>query len=342
MEGHRELVKKYFEQGLSGAQIFKILGKIGIGQRFIYRTINRLRDTGGVKDRHRSGRPRSARTKNRIKAIREKIRRNGRRSTRKLASEVGTSRTSIRRILSIDLGMKPYRRVKRHGLTTKNKEERVKRSKMLLKRLGRKLVEKVIFSDEKMWLLEESYNSQNDRIYAASIQDIPAKDRIVNRYQNSSAVMVWGAVSQKGKLPLIFIEKGVKINSTYYQSEVLESNMKPEADRLYPNGDWIFQQDSAPAHKAKVTQEWLRTNCPSFISAQEWPASSPDLNPMDYFVWGKLQAIVNAKQHHSLAALKRALVREWEKMPMDQVRAAISSWRDRLQAVIDHGGDRFE
>lgn len=342
MKAHREVIKSYFEHGFSGAEIFKDLGKIGVRKSFIYRTIKRLRDTGGVKDRPRSGRPRTACSKNRIKIVRDRIRRNPRRSARKLAATTNTSRSSMQRILSNHLGVKPYRRVKRHGLTIKNKEERVKRCKLLLKRRGLKSAEKVIFSDEKMWVLEESYNSQNDRVYSLSIKDIPTNVRMVNRYQNSSATMVWGAVSHRGKLPLKFIRKDIKIDSAYYQSKILIAHMKPEADRLYPEGGWIFQQDSAPAHKAKVNQEWLRSNSPDFISTQEWPASSPDLNPLDYFVWGKLQAIVNSKQHRSLESLERTLLREWEKLPMEEVRAAIASWRNRLQAVIDQGGDRFE
>lgn len=342
MEAKRLIVKSHFERGLNGAQIFKIVKKIGIGERFVYRTISRLRDTGSIKNRPGSGRPRSVRSINRIKAIREKVRRNPRRSAGKLALESGISKTSMRRILNIDLGLKPYKKIKRHGLSAKNKKDRIDRCKRLLKRHGQKSVEKIVFSDEKMWMLQESYNAQNDRIYSISINDVPQNVRTVQRYQNSSAIMVWGAVSHNGKLPLIFVDKGTKINAEFYQREILAAHLKPEADRLYPNADWCFQQDSAPSHKAKVNQTWCKSNCPNFIASQDWPAASPDLNPLDYFVWGKLTAIVNAKQHRSLADLKRTILREWEKLPLKEVRAAIAGWRNRLQLVIDHNGDRFE
>jgi len=32
-----------------------------------------------------------------------------------------------------------------------------------------------------------------------------------------------------------------------------------------PSG-YIFQQDGAPAHTARATQNWLQTNCPDFIA----------------------------------------------------------------------------
>ncbi|CAF4636573.1 unnamed protein product, partial [Rotaria magnacalcarata] len=49
-----------------------------------------------------------------------------------------------------------------------------------------------------------------------------------------------------------------------------------------------------PAHKAKSTQQWLVDNCPDFIRSEERPASSPDLNPLDYSIWETLETIVNA------------------------------------------------
>jgi len=44
-------------------------------------------------------------------------------------------------------------------------------------------------------------------------------------------------------------------------------------------------QDSAPSHRAKATQNFLRDNTPDFISSQEWTPRSPDLNPLDHSVW---------------------------------------------------------
>jgi len=38
---------------------------------------------------------------------------------------------------------------------------------------------------------------------------------------------------------------------------------------LFSGQEWVFQQDSAPAHQAKTTQEWLRRNVPAFISAKD-------------------------------------------------------------------------
>jgi transposase len=338
----RELVKKHFSEGKKPVEIFKLVKLHGIKRDFVYRTIRRLRETGTINDRPRSGRPRSVRTKERIKRIREKIRRNPARSSRKMAKEENVSRFAMDSILRDDLGLRPYRKRKVHGLTQKQKDKRLERCAKLAKRHAGRKVEKIVFSDEKFFVLQQCHNAKNNVVYAKGFEEIPEHLRSVQRFQNTSGIMIWGAVSQRGKLPLIFIDRGIKINSKYYQREVLQSTLLPEANRLYPDGKWTFQQDSAPAHSSNATQAWCRANLPNFITKDEWPPSSPDLNPLDFSVWGMLEPMVSERQHTSIDAFKRALIREWKKLPMSMVRAAIGSWHKRLEAVVTRDGGRFE
>ena len=48
----------------------------------------------------------------------------------------------------------------------------------------------------------------------------------------------------------------------------------------------LFQQDGAPAHRSRHTVAYLRLNVPEFFEPENWPPNSPDLNPVDYTVWG--------------------------------------------------------
>lgn len=329
-------------QGSSNSEILQALKPLNVNRWMINRTIERYHETGSTKDRPRSGRPRTVCTKDRIKRVREKIRRNPERSARRLAKEENVSATSMRRLLAKDLGLKPYRKRKIHGLSDEQKKKRLERSKLLLKRHGVRKVKKIIFSDEKLFLTEQCHNAKNDVVYSLSFEDIPEEQRTVKRFQNKSSVKVLGAISENGKLPLLFIDKGIKINGDFYRQEVILNHLVPEAKKLYPSGDWIFQQDSAPSHSANDTQKLLKNHSLDFITKEDWPPSSPDLNPLDYSIWGTLEARVNAKFHRSLDSLKRALIREWKKLPMDHVRAAIGSWRHRLSKVVGQEGGRFE
>ena len=56
---------------------------------------------------------------------------------------------------------------------------------------------------------------------------------------------------------------------------------------------FIFQQDSAPAHRARETVGLLKADTPEFIPPALWPPNSPDLSPVDYTVWSVMQEKVD-------------------------------------------------
>ena len=102
-----------------------------------------------------------------------------------------------------------------------------------------------------------------------------------------SYFMVWWEVSHQGVTHLHFCKKGVKL--IVYQEDVLQGVVKHLNMTLFSCQEWILQQDSFPAQKAKTTQEQLRRNVPGFISTENWPLGSPDLNPLDYKLWAVLE-----------------------------------------------------
>ncbi|KAI8429942.1 hypothetical protein MSG28_000408 [Choristoneura fumiferana] len=179
------------------------------------------------------------------------------------------------------------------------------------KKLSKQDAKKILFTDEKIFTVEEKFHRQNNKVYAKSSKDVPASARNVWRTHHPASVMVWWGVSYEGVTPLHFCQQGVK-------------------------------QDSAPAHKAKTTQAWLRENLPDFIAVEEWPPSSPDLNPLDYSLWTELELRACQKSHPNLDSLKRALIREAKQSPLEKIRAAIEDWRERLRACIKNRGGHFD
>lgn len=154
--------------------------------------------------------------------------------------------------------------------------------------------------------------------------------------------MVWLGVSWLGKAELYFVPQGVKVKAKNYIESVLDPIVKPLNSTLFKKQHWTFQQDSAPAHGAKIVQRWLQTNVPSYISSHEWPSASPDLNPLDYDLWSKLETMACSKPHTSVEALKKSLLKSWEKFSMEWVRASIDQWRDRLRRCVKAKGGNFE
>ena len=95
------------------------------------------------------------------------------------------------------------------------------RSKLLLKRLKNGTLQNLIFTDEKLFTVQQAHNHQNERVLAKALDSIPANTRKVFRTQKPDSVMVWTAISEKGKSPLVFVPSGVKINKKLYIKDIL-------------------------------------------------------------------------------------------------------------------------
>jgi len=75
---------------------------------------------------------------------------------------------------------------------------------------------------------------------------------------------------------------------------------------------FVFQQDNAPAHRAKETVALLMTETPDFIPPTLWPPNSLDLNPVGYCVWDVLQErVYYCTKVDNVVDLKQHIVAEW-------------------------------
>ena len=116
-----------------------------------------------------------------------------------------------------------------------------------------------------------------------------------------------------------------------------------DCKQLLPAG-FVFQQDGAPAHTARLTQEWLKANCTDFIAKDDWPPNSPDLNPLDYHVWGAmLESYHKLKpKPKTIPELKTALQQIWADLPQTPINKAVKDFRKRLNMCISADGGHFE
>ena len=90
-----------------------------------------------------------------------------------------------------------------------------------------------------------------------------------------ATVMAFGVVSSESHImsPHIF-EVGLKVNTKVYL-DVLKSVVIPWCDQVVGGRPWVWQKDSAPAHKSKETQAWLQKECYDFVPFSHCPTPPP-------------------------------------------------------------------
>jgi hypothetical protein len=145
----------------------------------------------------------------------------------------------------------------------------------------------VIFSDETMVQLNRQSSQFVRRRPGEPIREIHTQ-------QNKTfakKIMFWGCISSHG--PGILIPVHGTLNAERYCA-LLEQHLLPQAALWYGDGLWEFQQDNAPSHKAHTTMAFFADNS---IEVLEWPAYSPDINPIEN-LWSTLKK----KIYHSGSA----------------------------------------
>jgi len=129
--------------------------------------------------------------------------------------------------------------------------------------------------------------------------------------------MVSAGVSVGGKGRLHLIPNKTKVIAKLYV-ETLLLELVQDCRSVLPSG-FIFQQDGAPAHK---TEDWIASNCSEFIGKDEWPSNSPDLDPLDYHVWGAMLERYKSLQPkpENIDELKKVLQLIWDQLPQDSTK----------------------
>ena len=155
-------------------------------------------------------------------------------------------------------------------------------------------------------------------------------------------VIVFAVVlSESHIMPPYILEVGLKVNTKVYL-DVLKSVVIPWCNQVAGGRPWVWQQNSGPAYKSKETQAWLQKEYYDFVPFSHWLPSSPDLNPLDYFISSYVKNITNMTSHNTKASLITAICQVFAELLPALVKKACSQFRIRIEVVIEAGGSYIE
>ena len=148
-------------------------------------------------------------------------------------------------------------------------------------------------------------------------------------------------MSSYSRIPRKSAEKSVGGPSDAYV-ELLNTVVRPWITRVANGRPYACQQDSAPCHTSGKCQKWLSANFYDYTSPTVWPPNSPDLNPMDYYVWEAVEEDTNRRASTTKAQLIDKIKVVFFNFPRETVTSVCSRFRSRIEAVIDASGGYFE
>ncbi|GFV39253.1 transposable element Tcb2 transposase [Trichonephila clavipes] len=193
---------------------------------------------------------------------------------------------------------------------------------------------RVLFTDESRFSLSSDshciliWREQGSRNHPSNIIE---RDRYGGR-----GVLVWGGIMLGSRTDLHIFDAG-SVNGTRYCNEILLPYV-----RLFRGAmglQFLFMDDNAPCHRTVAAEQLLESED---IERMDWPARSPDLNPIEH-VWDFLGRRLAARTLPpvTIRELRLALQDEWAAMPQQLIDTLILSMGRRCETCLAVRGDHI-
>lgn len=187
-----------------------------------------------------------------------------------------------------------------------------------------------------IWSDEKKFNLDGPDGFAYYWHDLRKEELVFSkRHTGGGSLMIWACFNFHGKSELAFVSRNQ--DQWEYQGH-LNDRLLPFLDH-FGGQNPVFQQDNARCHIARSTIDWLKDKN---LEIMEWPAYSPDLNPIEN-LWGVLARRVYAggKQFSSIEYLKISVIRCWEEIEKNLLETLANSMPKRIyQVIYNHGGSK--
>ncbi|GFU66637.1 transposable element Tcb2 transposase [Trichonephila clavipes] len=193
---------------------------------------------------------------------------------------------------------------------------------------------RVLFTDESRFSLSSDshriliWRERGSRNHPSNIIE---RDRYGGR-----GVLVWGGIMLGSRTDFHVFDAG-SVHGTLYCNEILLPYV-----RLFRGAmglQFLFMDGNAPCHHTVAAEQLLESED---IERMDWPARSPDLNPIEH-VWDFLGRRLAARTSPpvTIRELRLALQDEWAAMPQQLIDTLILSMGRRCETCLAVRGDHM-
>ena len=305
----------------------------------IRRWLRNLKETGSVNGGAApSTTGRKVVSEENVNRVRDVMTANPRLSLREVSHNTGLCLSTTFKIARKKLKLFPYKIQIVQKLEPQDRPNRQAFAETLLQRLRADgdYLRKIAFSDEASFSVDRVVNRHNCRIWGS---EHPHETFEKPRF--SPKVQVWCCVHHSQIVGPYFFNDPTVTGANYL--DMLQNYAMPQLERI---PDLIYQQDGAPPHWSldvrayldDVFQDaWIGRGGPT-----AWPARSPDITPLDFFLWGYVKDRVYKTPVDDIDHLKDKIREAVASVTPDMLAATWRELRSRLVFLRDHNGDHVE
>ena len=333
------LMAKYESPAVVRRKLQVEFGKNTPSEGCITVTFQRFCETGTVEDKERSGRP-SKITEEKIEEVQGFLENQPQSSVRTVATACSIPRTTIHRIMREHLSLKPYKMHFVQQLYDEDLQDRVDMCETVIPMLEDKdMQNNLFFSDEATFYLNGLVNKHNVRYWSESNPHVTNET-----VMHSPKLNVWCAMSKDQLIGPYFFDDDT-VNGRNYLL-MLQNFFIPEVRRLHKLRSIVFQQDGAPPHFSVAVRQYLDNQFPGRWIGRggsiRWAPRSPDLTPLDFFLWGYVKDRVYRNAIKDLNELKMKIENEIRSISKKTLSDVFSNISERMNLCISVDGNHFE
>lgn len=258
----------------------------------VLRILNKFKATGSLENRYKIPHSKPVTNEEGTFNVLLSVTENPRMALSERQEQTGISEKSIRRILKNNK-FRAYKPKFIHTLLDRDFDARLDFSLWFQGMIGlcQHFHTNILFTDEATFTSNGTVSSQNCRWWA----DENPNWKIEAKSQFSFKTNVWcGILDTQIVGPYFFRGNLTSRNYLVFLNNEFFDFL--HGLPLQRRNDIFFQQDGASVHSTLEVRAWLNEHFPhkwiGRYSENPWPARSPDLTPLDFFLWGYLKSRV--------------------------------------------------
>ncbi|CAF5008439.1 unnamed protein product, partial [Rotaria sp. Silwood1] len=113
--------------------------------------------------------------------------------------------------------------------------------------------------------------------------------------------------------------------------DLLQEKIMPSIEQLYPNDDYIYQDDCDSIHRSKIVLDFIKHHIPNRIMTEDQASKLDDVWPIEN-IWSIIRMNLKKKDYQDLFQVKAEIVKIWKNFDINLCAKMMSSIPKRLQA----------